>query len=104
MGPCDVFQSIIEVLEEFNPACLTSRHLLWFAEILKVFVIRQDFDRVLSSKEEGSSAAKAEYYAGEFSIVNIIVLFGREQASGVECNWVHSIFVFLGNDHSKGVS
>ena len=67
-------------------------------------MVRQYLDRVFSSEEEGSAAFKAEHHSCEFFVMNIIVLLGWEQASGVECDGVYSILVFLGNDHSKSIS
>jgi len=38
-GACDMFQSVVEVLEEFDPSSLSACDLLWFMEVLQVLVV-----------------------------------------------------------------
>jgi len=91
-------------LEELNPSSLLSSHLLQFVEILKVFVIGEDLDRVLHTQEEGASTFKRKDNAGEFLVIDIVVLFSREEAMRVEGNWMYAVLVFLYNDHTKGIA
>jgi len=75
--PCNVFEGVVEILQKFDPAGLTARHLLGFPEVLQVLVVREDANRVLRAKEEGASALETEHYTREFAIVDVIVPFRR---------------------------
>jgi len=46
-SPGNVLQCVVEILEEFDPTSLPASHLLWFPEVLQVFVIGEHPDRVL---------------------------------------------------------
>jgi len=59
-GTCNVLQSVIEVLQEFDPVGLSSSDLLWFPEVLQIFVICQHAYGVLRTQEEGSSTFESE--------------------------------------------
>ena len=48
-GSGNVFQRIIEILEEFYPPGLPSHNLLRFAEILEVLMVCEDSNRMLHS-------------------------------------------------------
>jgi len=50
------------------------------------------------------STFKPKDDTSKFSVVNIIVPFSREEASGVECDRMHAIIMFLSNDYSKSIT
>ena len=99
-----MFQGIVEILEELNPSSLSPSYFLWFLEVLKVFVICKDFDGVLHTQEEGASTFEAKDDASEFFIMNIIILFSREEAPRVKHDRIHAIVVFLSNDHPQCIT
>lgn len=70
-----VFKCIIEVLKELNPTRLSSCDLLWFAEVLEVFVVCADFDWVFCTKEKWPSTFESKDNAGKFFVVGVIILF-----------------------------
>jgi hypothetical protein len=59
-GARDVLKSIIEILEELDPLGLVACDFLQFMEILKVFMICADADRVFRAQKERSTALKAK--------------------------------------------
>jgi hypothetical protein len=77
----DMGQFIVEVLQVLDPAGLSASNLLWLAEVLEVLVVGTDLDGLCGAKEEGSTTFESEQDSGEFLVVGVIVLFGREEAS-----------------------
>jgi hypothetical protein len=77
----DVGKFVVEILEIFNPSCLMTSNLLGLAEVLKVFVISANLNRVCSAQVQRVTTFKPEDYSGELFIVRVVVLFGREEAS-----------------------
>jgi hypothetical protein len=100
----NVFQGVVEVLEELDPPGLAARDFLWFAEVLEVFVVGTNADRVFSTQKEWAAALKPKDNPKEFFIVGVIVGFHWEEATRVEGNGMKSILVFLGDDDSKSVA
>jgi hypothetical protein len=47
--PGDVVEYKVEILKEFHPSSLPSCDLLWLAEILKVFMVGANVDRVVGA-------------------------------------------------------
>src|SRR5260221_14189123 len=99
----DVFECVVEVLEEFNPPSLSPSDLLGLSEILEVLVVSEDPDWVFRAEKQGATTLESEDDSCEFFIMNIIVLFCREKASGVEGDGVHPVLMLLGNDNAQGV-
>ena len=99
-SPCNMFKHIIEILKEFDPAGLAARHLLWFAEILEVLVVRQDSNRMSGTKEEGAATLEPKDNARQFTVVDVVVSFRWEETAGVEHYRMHTVGVFLRNDHT----
>src|SRR5258708_19666481 len=97
----DVIETVVEILEEFHPLGLASCDFLWLTEILEVFVICADHDGMISAKEIQATTFEAVYNGCHFFIMDVIVLFRREESSRVECNWVSSICEFLANDDTE---
>jgi hypothetical protein len=88
-------QFIVEVLKVLDPAGLSASNLLWLAEVLEVLVVGANLDWLCSTEEEGSTTLESEQDGCEFLVVGVIVLFGREETSGVEGDRVNSIVKFL---------
>jgi len=63
-GSSDVFQRIIEILQEFDPSGLSAGDLLRLAEVLEIFVVGEDAHRMLCAEEQGSTTFEAEDHAG----------------------------------------
>jgi len=76
-GPGDMFQRIIEILQEFDPSGLSAGDLLWLAEVLEIFVVGEDAHRMLRAEEQGATTFEAEHYTRKFAIVDVVVSFGR---------------------------
>jgi hypothetical protein len=74
-------QLVVEILEVFNPLCLTAGNLLGLMEVLEVLVVGANLNRVCGTKEQRATAFKPEDYGSKFFIVGIIVLFSGEKAS-----------------------
>ena len=55
-----MFKGIVKVLKIFNPAGLAARYFLRLVEILEVFMVGMDFDRLRGPKEEGASHLKSK--------------------------------------------
>jgi hypothetical protein len=100
----DVGQFIVKILKVLDPAGLSTSNLLRLAEILEIFVVGSNLDWLCSTKEEGSTTLESEQDSCEFLVMGVVVLFGGEETSGVEGNWVNSIIKLLRDDGSEGVS
>jgi hypothetical protein len=72
----DVGQFIVEILEIFDPAGLSTSNLLWLAEVLEVLVVGSDLNWLRGTKEEGSSTLEPKQDGCEFLVVGVVVLFG----------------------------
>jgi hypothetical protein len=70
-------EGVGKILKKGDPTCLLAGDLLWFAEVLKVFVVCVNFNSVLCSEKEGMPTFKAEYDGGKFFVMNVVVLFSR---------------------------
>jgi hypothetical protein len=100
----NVFQGVVKILEELDPPGLAARDFLWFTEVLEVFVVGTDTNRVFSTKEEWAAALKTEDNPKEFFIVGVIIGFRRKEATRVEGNRMKPILVLLGDDDAKSVT
>ena len=94
-----MFNDVVKILEEFEPAGLLAHDFLGFPKVLKVLVVCVHPDWVLRTQKVGSAAFEAKDDACKFFIVGIIVLFCWLEASRVECNGVDGVFKFL-HDYS----
>ena len=103
-GTSDVFQSVVEVLEEFYPSRLSAGYFLQFMKVLEILVVREHSNWVFSPEEERMAAFESKDYTSEFLIVDVVVLFGREETSRMECDGVHSVCMFLGDHHTKSIA
>jgi hypothetical protein len=73
-----VFEGVVEILQKLDPPGLSARDLLWLAEVLEVFVVGTDTNRVFGTKEERSATLETEDNSKEFFIVGVIIGFRRE--------------------------
>jgi len=62
-GSGDVFQRIIEILQEFDPSGLSAGDLLRLAEVLEIFVVGEDAHRMLRAEEQGSATFETKDHA-----------------------------------------
>jgi hypothetical protein len=69
----DVFEHEVKVLQELHPSGLSAHDFLGLTEILKIFVVGSDVDRVVGAKEVGVSAFKSIDNGGHFFVVNVIL-------------------------------
>jgi hypothetical protein len=99
-----MFESVVEILQKLDPLGLSARDLLRFAEVLEVFVVGADADRVLSTKEEWAATFETKDDAKEFLIMSVIIGFCREETVRVESNGMKPILVFLGDDYPESVA
>jgi hypothetical protein len=77
---------------------------LWFAEVLKIFMIHSHDHGVFSAEEEGLCTFETEDHGCKFFVMDIVVLFGGEETSGVEGYWVETIFMFLLDNYTQCVA
>jgi hypothetical protein len=77
----DMGQFIVEVLQVFDPVGLSASNLLRLAEVLEILVVGADFDGLCGAKEEGSTTFESEQDSGEFLVMSVVVLFGREETA-----------------------
>jgi hypothetical protein len=71
----DVFEGVIEILEELDPAGLAARDLLRFPEILKILMVSADTNRVFSTEKEWMAAFEAKNNTKEFLVMGVVVGF-----------------------------
>ena len=100
----NMFQGIVKILQEFDPAGLAARYFLGFPEILQVFMVGEDAHGMLHAEEQGTTTFEAKDYASQFSVVDVIVPFRREETTRVEGDGVHSIIVLLGDNYTQGIT
>ncbi len=63
--------------------------------VLEVVVVREDDDWVGASYEEVSPVFKASDDGQEFSVIDVIVSFGRVECLGVVSHWSFSFSPFM---------
>jgi len=66
-------------------------------------MVGEDAHRVLCTEEQGTTTFEAENDAGQFSIVDVVVPFCREETARVEGDGMHTIVMFLRDDHPKSI-
>jgi hypothetical protein len=71
----DVFEYEVKVLQEFHPSGLSACDFLRLAEVLEIFVISSDSNRMVGVEEVGVSTFESVDNGSHFFIVDIIVLF-----------------------------
>jgi hypothetical protein len=77
----DVGQFIVKILKVLDPAGLSTSNLLRLAEVLEVFVVGANLNRLCSAEEEGSTTLESEQDGCEFLVVGVVVLFCGEETS-----------------------
>ena len=102
--PRNVFQRIVEVLQELDPTGLPARHLLWLTEVLQIFVVCEDPYRVLRTEEKGAATFETENDASKLPVVNVVIAFGGDEAARVKRDRVHAVYVFLCYDDAQRVT
>jgi hypothetical protein len=100
----NVGQFIVKILEVLDPVGLATSNLLRLAEVLEVLVVSANLNQLCSAEEEGSTTFESKEDRCEFFVMGVVVLFGREETSGVEGDWVNSIVKLLQDDGSEGIS
>jgi hypothetical protein len=100
----DMLQCVVEILEELDPPGLVAHDFLWLLEVLEVFVVSADANRMLGTKEEGMAALETEDDTEELFVVGIVVGFCWKETAGVEGNGMKPVLIFLGDDDSQGIA
>jgi hypothetical protein len=100
----NVLQSVVEVLEELDPAGLAASDFLRLSEILEVFVVGADANRVLGTEEERATTFEAENNTKELFVVGVVIGFRRKETAGVEGNGMQSVLILLGDDYPESVA
>jgi hypothetical protein len=72
-----MYEGVGEILEKGDPTCLVAGNLMWFAEVLKVFVVHTNFNSVLHSKEKETATFKAKDDGSKLFVIDVVVLFSR---------------------------
>jgi hypothetical protein len=96
----NVGQFIIEILEVFDPTSLMTGDLLGLTKVLEVLMVHMNLDRVCHSKKQGATTLEPKDDCGKLFVMGIVILFCREETSGVESNQVDPIVEFLSYDSS----
>ena len=100
----DMGEVIVEILEVFDPMGLLARDFMGLMEVLEVFVVSMDLNRISSAKEEGSSHLEAKEDCSKFFVISIIIAFCREKTSAIKANGINTIVKSLSNNCSKGIA
>jgi hypothetical protein len=87
-----------------DPPGLSARDLLRLTEILEVFVVSTNANRVFSTEEEWSATFEAKNNTKELLVVGVVVGFCRKETAGVEGDGMKTVVIFLGDNHSQGVA
>jgi hypothetical protein len=73
--PGDMFEYEVKVLQEFHPSCLSACDFLRLAEVLEVFVVGPDGNRMVGAQEVGASAFKSINNGSHLLVVDVVVSF-----------------------------
>jgi hypothetical protein len=71
----DVFEHKVEVLQELHPSGLPAHNFLRLAEILEIFVVGSDGDKVVGAKEVGAPTFKSIDNGSHLFVMDVVVSF-----------------------------
>jgi hypothetical protein len=72
------------------------------AEVLEVFVVCSDMNGVVGAKEVGAATFKPIHDSGHFFVVDVVVSFGGQEGTGMECYGVFFAVEFLTDNYAEG--
>ncbi len=93
---------IVVVLKEFHPMGLAACDFLWLVEVLEVFVVCMDHNWVVGTQEVWMTTFESVDNGRHFFVMNVVILFSREESVGMEGNRMSSISELLTDDNTKG--